>query len=91
MSTFADKASSPRVAPNLFLQGYSEDDVLARDELAEEWGVTTRTVRNLQSEENGLPFFMNGGKVFFRAGSAREFMRRREQRRNRNNRYRGER
>jgi len=79
MSTFADKASSPRVAPNLFLQGYSEDDVLARDELAEEWGVTTRTVRNLQSEENGLPFFMNGGKVFFRAGSARAWMRGREQ------------
>jgi len=86
MSTLADKASSPRVAPNLFLNGYGDDDVLARDELAGEWQVTTRTVLNHQNEENGLPFFMNGGKVFFRAGSAREFMRRREQHRNRNRR-----
>ena len=67
MSMLADRMSAPRVAPNLFLTGYSDDDVLPREELAGQWQITIRTVRNLQNEESGLPFFMNGGKVFFRA------------------------
>lgn len=82
MSVLADKISAPRIAPNLFLTGYQDDDVLPREQLATEWQVTTRTVGNLQNEENGLPFFVSGNKVFFRAGSAREWMRRREHRLN---------
>jgi hypothetical protein len=83
VSLLADKISAPRVAPNLFLTGYEDDDVLPREQLANEWHVTIRTVGNLQNEENGLPFIMSGNKVFFRAGSAREWMRRREKRLNR--------
>jgi hypothetical protein len=82
MSTLADKATSPRVAPNLFLTGYPDDAVLARDELAAVWQVTPRTVLNLQHGKDGLPYLMNGGRVFFRAGSARAWMRGREQHRN---------
>jgi hypothetical protein len=68
--------------PNLFLIEYQDDDILEREELAREWRCTTRTLRNYQNSIDGLPFFLHGGKVHHRAGSVREWMRRREHRLN---------
>jgi hypothetical protein len=39
-------------------------------------------VRNYQYEVDGLPFLFHAGKVRHRAGSARDWMRRRERRLN---------
>jgi hypothetical protein len=83
-----DLAARPEVtgrrtsAPNLLLNGYADDDVLTRDQLADEWRCTVRSIRNYQYEPDGLPFFLHAGKVSHRAGSARAWMRAREQRRN---------
>jgi hypothetical protein len=78
--------------PNLLLLGYDDDAVIPRPKLAEEWDTSVKSLREYQYDpENPLPFVMMAGKVNFIVRSAREFIRRREQRRNRNNRYRGDR
>jgi hypothetical protein len=69
-------------APNLMLVGFADDDTLEREELAREWQCTVRTIRNYQNLPDGMPYFLHAGKVRHRAGSAREWMRRREKRLN---------
>jgi hypothetical protein len=77
--------------PNLLLLGYDDDAAIPRPELAKEWQTSEKSLRGFQYDpENPLPFVMMSGKVHFITRSAREFMRRREQRLNRN-RYRGDR
>jgi hypothetical protein len=66
-------------APNLLLIGYADDDTLEREELASEWRCTIRTIRSFQNEADGLPYFLHAGKIRHRVGSARQWMRRREQ------------
>jgi hypothetical protein len=65
-------------APNLLLTGYADDDTLEREQLAVEWQCTVRSIRNYQYERDGLPFFLHAGRIRHRAGSVREWMRRRE-------------
>jgi hypothetical protein len=76
------KIGRKTTAPNLMLVGYADDDTLEREELAREWRCTVRTIRNYQNLPNGLPFFLHAGRVRHRAGSARTWMRGREQHRN---------
>jgi hypothetical protein len=66
--------------PNLLLVGWEDDATLERPELADEWLTTVRTIRDYQYlPEDPLPFFrMPNGKIGHRAGSAREWQRRRE-------------
>jgi hypothetical protein len=72
------------------LVGYADDDALTRPKLADEWQTSERSVRGYQyNPENSLPFVMMGGKVHFIVRSAREFIRRREQRRNQRHQRRG--
>jgi hypothetical protein len=80
-----------RRQPNLLLVGYSDDDTLPRPKLAEDWQTSVKSVRGYQYDpDNPLPFVMIGGKVHFIVKSAREFIRRREQRLNQpNRRHRG--
>jgi hypothetical protein len=73
--------------PNLLLLGYDDDAAIPRPKLAEEWNTTVKSLRGYQYDpKNPLPFVMMAGKVHFIACSAREFIRRREQHRNRNRR-----
>jgi hypothetical protein len=77
--------------PNLLLLGYDDDAAIPRPELAKEWGTSVKSIRGYQYDpENPLAFVMMAGKVNIIVRSARAFIRRREQHRNRNNRHRGE-
>jgi hypothetical protein len=78
----SEVTSRKTAAPNLLLIGYDDDDTLDREELASDWQCTVRTIRNYQCDTDGLPYFLHAGKVHHRAGSARDWMRRREQHRN---------
>jgi hypothetical protein len=75
--------------PNLLLLGYSDDEVIPRPKLADEWRTTVKSIRSYQYDpENPLPFVMMAGKVHIIVRSAREFIRRREQHKNLNRRSR---
>jgi hypothetical protein len=78
--------------PNLLLLGYDDDAALPRPQLAEEWDTTEKSIRSYQYDpENPLPFVMMAGKVHIIVRSAREFIRRREERRNQRHQRRGDR
>jgi hypothetical protein len=71
--------------PNLLLLGYSDDEVISRPKLADEWQTSVKSLRAYQYDpHNPLPFVMMAGKVQFIVRSAREFIRRREQHKNLN-------
>jgi hypothetical protein len=79
----AEFETTPR-KPNLLLLGYADDDALTRPKLAEEWTTSVKTIRNYQYDsENALPFVMMGGKVHIIVRSARAFILRRQQHKNR--------
>jgi hypothetical protein len=70
--------------PNLLLTGYADDDALPRPKLAEEWQTSIKSLRSYQYDpQNPLSFVMMAGKVHFIVRSAREFILRREQHKNR--------
>jgi hypothetical protein len=69
------------------LLGYPDDAAIPRPTLAKEWDTSVKSLRAYQYDpKNPLPFVMMSGKVHFIARSAREFIRAREQHRNRNRR-----
>lgn len=85
----AEETGRKTSAPNLMLVGFADDDTLEREELAREWQCAVKTIRNYQNLPDGLPFFLHGGKVHHRVGSARQWMRHREQNLNQRNQRRG--
>jgi hypothetical protein len=74
---------------SLLLPGYDDNDTISRETLAREWGTTVRTVRNYQYSERGaLPFVVINNRVSHIVGSVRQWVRAREQTKNRNRRSR---
>ncbi len=86
LATRPEVTGRKTTAPNLMLIGFSDDDTLEREELAREWQRTVRTIRNYQNLPDGMPYFLHAGRIRHRAGSVREWMRRREQHKNLNRR-----
>ena len=41
-----------------------DDELILDEDLAEQWGCTTRTLRRYEHEPGGLPFVMVGGRKF---------------------------
>lgn len=58
------------------------DGYLTRDELAQQLGVTTRTIARWMSLPDGLPFTRIGGRLLFRTTSVRAWIEAHERRPN---------
>jgi len=68
----SDSPNKPRVS--LVLEGF-----LSRDELAREFGLTTRTLDRLEALRQGPPRVYFGRMILYKAESVREWLRSREQ------------
>lgn len=50
------------------------DGYLSRDKLCEELGVTARTIRRYQSQPDGLPSTLVGGRKLYRIEAVRKWL-----------------
>jgi hypothetical protein len=57
-------------------------DYALEDDVAERWDVDKRTLARYRNEPNGLPFMRLGGRIYIHIPGAKEWVKRRTQRRN---------
>ena len=59
-----------------------DDELIADEDLAKQWNCTTRTLRRYESEANGLPFVVVGGRKYRLVMASAEWLARRVRRPN---------